>query len=242
MISANVIGVNASVTAALANAHNGITVTGGADNTVIGGDLPAERNILSGNTFRGVSLVGPGTNYNTVKGNFIGTDGTGLGALGNGSHGVLAVDGANLNTIGPDNLIAFNVDDGVSVESALVVTITQNSIHTNGGLGINLVGGANNGMVAPTITQTFVGSIVIEGTIAQPDAIVELFSNPDNPGEGKTYLGSVPAIGGVFSLTVPCISDPYLTATATDPGGNTSEFSATFTSTVSCVFLPLIMR
>jgi hypothetical protein len=97
-------------------------------------------------------------------------------------------------------------------------------------------------MVAPTITQTSVGSIIIEGLSGHPDAIVEVFSNPDNPGEGKTYLGSAPTIGGVFSLTIPCISDPYLTATATDPGGNTSEFSVTFTSTVSCVFLPLIMR
>ncbi len=241
-ISGNIIGANASATAPLANAHNGITVTNGAHNTVIGGDLPAERNILSGNTFRGVSLVGPGTYNNTVKGNFIGTDGTGLGPLGNGSHGVLAVDSANLNTIGPENLIAFNVGDGVSVESALVVTITQNSIHTNGGLGIDLVGSANNSMVAPTITQTSVGSIIIEGLSGHPDATVEVFSNPDNPGEGKTYLGSAPTIAGGFSLTVPCVSDRYLTATATDPTGNTSEFSATFTSTVSCVFLPLIMR
>jgi titin len=242
IVSGNAIGVNATRMASLANAHNGITVTNGAHNTVIGGDTPAERNILSGNTFRGISLVGPGTNYNTVKGNYIGTDGTGLGALGNGSHGVLAVDGANLNTIGPDNLIAFNVDDGVSVESALVVTITQNSIHTNGGLGIDLVGSANNSMVAPTITQTSVGSIIIEGLSGHPDATVEVFSNPDNPGEGKTYLGSAPTIAGGFSLTVPRFSDSYLTATATDPSGNTSEFSATFISSVTCVFLPLIMR
>ena len=242
IISGNAIGVDAAAMAHLANAHNGITVMGGANHTMIGGDLPAECNILSGNLFRGVSLVGPGTSNNTVKGNYIGTDGTGLGPLGNGSHGVLAVDSANLNTIGPNNLIAFNIGDGVGVESALDVTITQNSIHTNGGLGIDLVGGANNGAVAPTITQTYVGSLVIEGLSGQPDATVEVFSNPDNPGEGKTYLGSAPTIGGVFSLTVPCVTDRYLTATVTDPGGNTSEFSATFTSTVSCVFLPLIMR
>jgi hypothetical protein len=242
MISANLIGVNASVTAPLANAHNGVMVTGGANNNVIGGDLPAERNVLSGNLFRGISLIGPATNNNTVKGNYIGTDATGLGSLGNGSHGVLAADAANLNTIGPGNLIAFNADDGVNVDGALAITITQNSIHSNGDLGIDLIGGANNGMAAPAIIQTTPGSIVVEGLIFQPDATVEVFSNPDNPGEGKTYLGSVPASGGVFVLTVPCTSDRYLTATATDPGGNTSEFSATFTSAVRCVYLPLIQR
>lgn len=93
------------------------------------------------------------------------------------------------------------------------------------------------------ITQTAVGSLYVEGIGAPPDATVELFSSPNSDGEGKTYLGSTTAdISGEWSLTVACSADPFLTATVTDLAGNTSEFSLPFISTVSCVFLPLIMR
>jgi len=243
IVSGNLIGLNAGGTGAVPNTYSGVIVSGGAKNTTIGGDLPAERNVISGNGLRGVTLHGSSTSSNTVKGNYIGTDLGGNIPLGNGSHGVLVVDGADGNTIGPDNLIAFNVEDGVSVEGARTATITQNSIHSNVGAGISLIGGGNDMLPSPTIAGTSPGSILIEGSAAPPDGLIEVFSNPDADGEGKTYLGSTTAdVSGIWFITVPCFSDPYLTATVTDFEGNTSAFSLPFASTVHCLFLPLITR
>ena len=47
-----------------------------------------ERNVISGNVRHGVQIV-TDADHNVVAGNFIGTDLTGTGALGNGQDGVL---------------------------------------------------------------------------------------------------------------------------------------------------------
>ncbi len=62
---------------------------------------------------------------------------------------------------------------------------------------------------------------------------IEFFASPSNaPGQGKDFLGSIQvttdAAGNVafnFSYTLPA-GDTFVTATATDASGNTSEFSA----------------
>jgi hypothetical protein len=147
------------------------------------------------------------------------------------------------NTIGPSNRIWYNAGAGISVDGPYHVTITQNSIYLNDDIGINLVGPSNEGMLPPTITQASPGSFFVEGSGATPDATVELFSSPSSDNQGKTYLGSTSADGsGLWSLTVGCTGDPYLTATATNLAGSTSEFSIPFASTVSCLYLPLIMK
>jgi hypothetical protein len=51
--------------------------------------------------------------------------------------------------------------------------------------------------------------------------------------------------GGAFTVTVSSLSDPYLTATATDEVSGTSEFSEVFTATVTgggSVYLPIILK
>ena len=47
---------------------------------------------------------------------------------------------------------------------------------------------------------------------------------------------------GDYSMAIMALPYPYLTATATDLSGNTSEFSAVFTSSIRSLFLPLIAR
>ena len=243
VISGNYIGVNRTGTSALTNDGYGIFMLFGPQATVIGGDTPAEGNVISGNQFGGVVMKFTATTGNTVKGNLIGTGADGLIPISNGGAGVQVTENAIENTIGPANVIWYNAGDGVYVEAAYDVTITENSIYLNGVEGIQLEGSANNGVLAPTITLTAVGSLYVEGVGAPPDATIELFSSPNSDGEGKTYLGSTTAdISGVWSQTVACSADPFLTATVTDLVGNTSEFSLPFISTVSCVFLPLIMR
>jgi hypothetical protein len=69
--------------------------------------------VISGNVLFGVSISGPGTSGNVLKGNFIGVDVTGAAALGN-HHGIEISFGAEANTIGGSaegegNVISANV-------------------------------------------------------------------------------------------------------------------------------------
>jgi len=96
----------------------------------------------------GILLLDSGGS-NTVAGNFIGTDPTGSTPMGN-AIGVTITKDSTGNTIGgmqsgAGNLIAFNVGNGVTISSTATSPgsanrVLANSIHSNGGLGIDLVG------------------------------------------------------------------------------------------------------
>lgn len=102
---------------------------------------------------------------------------------------------------------------------------------------------ANGGILAPAISGTSMGPVTITGTASScSGCTIEVFSNPDADGEGKTFLGSTVVVGTSWSLLVPGIGDPYLTATATHATNGTSEFSGVFVSSIRSLFLPLIMR
>ncbi len=248
-VSGNYIGTDASGTADLGNADDGVYISGGAQNNTIGGDTAAERNVISGNDDDGVHISDSGTTGNTVSGNYIGADASGTADLGNTGYGVRIAQGAQNNTVGPGNVIAHNSLDGVGVYGGSTIsnTITQNSIFSNT-MGIRLVDGANGNIAAPVIVTTTVGSVNVVGT-ACPGCTVEVFENGDTDGEGETYVGDTTAnASGAFTLTVSSLSDPYLTATATDVVSGTSEFSAVFTATVPLapsvgpLYLPIILR
>jgi titin len=244
VFSANMIGVNTAGTASLGNGNNGIAILTGAQGNTIGGATSGERNIISGNDEDGIYLSG--TSSNSIQGNYIGTDVQGVIDIGNGYRGIRIWNGSSDNTIGPGNRIAYNGFRGVSVDGAASVgnEITQNSIYSNGLGGIGVFSGAQNGITAPYIGTTTLSSVTITGGVTGcPDCTVEVFSNTVDERQGRTYLGSDETEpDGSWSLTVPCISGSYLTATVTDDTDGTSEFSSVFTSTVSCLFLPLIMR
>jgi hypothetical protein len=246
-IRGNYIGTDASGTADRGNSEYGVSISAGAQNNTVGGDTPDERNVISGNHLSGIVIDSSDTMGNTVCGNYIGTAANGTGDLGNGSRGILISFGAQNNTVGPGNIIAHNYE-GVEVSGSGTTgnSITQNSIFSNG-MGIHLTDDANGGIAAPVIVTTTVGSVNIVGT-ACPSCSVEVFENSDTDGEGETYVGTTTAdAGGDFTLTIGSLSDPYLTATATD-GRGTSEFSAVFTATVpltpdvSPTYLPLILN
>jgi titin len=152
------------------------------------------------------------------------------------------------------NLIAYNSGPGVYVGSATGVSILGNAIHSNGSLGIDLEDGAvtpndpGDGDAGANDFQNFpelaaaasTGSgIAVSGTLdSTPNSTfrVELFANsaldPSSHGEGRTYLGFVVVATdgagvGSFSVTlsgaVPV--GEFVTATATNAAGSTSEFS-----------------
>jgi hypothetical protein len=116
----NYIGTDASGTIPLGNQH-GVLISSTTDNT-IGGDSPGARNLISGNRERGVQIQLLGTSGNRVLGNYIGTDVSGSGVLGNGSSGVILVLTTD-SVIGGDtpgalNLISGNGDAGVWIEGS----------------------------------------------------------------------------------------------------------------------------
>ena len=240
LIVGNYIGINAQGTAASGNAHAGIAIGYASDNT-IGGSTPTTRNIISGNGHEGVHIYGVGADRNVLSGNYIGTDSSGVLDVGNSDGGVHIASGAEDNDIGPDNIIAYNDAHGVSMSASATMsnTVTQNSIHSNLWGGISLSDGANGGILAPDIPSSSCASI--SGT-APANATVELFTGPDD--EGKTYLTTVSADGGGnWSVVGPFTLDTYVTATATDASGNTSEFSASSTpGTCYLAYVPLGMK
>jgi parallel beta-helix repeat protein len=120
-IQGNLIGVSLAGTDALGNSNNGISIYNSASN-LIGGTLPAARNVISANASSGVYLYGPGATANWVQGNYIGTDANGALALGNAGDG-LTVQNAAANEIGGEvagagNLIAGNRQGGVTLNGA----------------------------------------------------------------------------------------------------------------------------
>ena len=140
-IEGNFVGTNPAGTAALRNGSAGVDINGLNDGNVVGGDLAAQRNLISGNASDGVFAGTDGTD--TIRGNLIGTDKAGTGDLYNGGEGVSL---GGQNSVVANNIIAFNISDGVQVKSNSTGTghdIGPNSIYSNDGLGIDLVNNAN---------------------------------------------------------------------------------------------------
>ena len=179
-----------------------------------------------------------------------------LGNSGNGVEILYLPNNTIGGTVaGAGNTIAFNGIDGVAVsayigigsgtvigDAALGNLIRSNSIFSNTNLGIELINGANKNQQAPTLTAAIInpdGSTTVQGTLKGTPGTtytLEFFGNttcpPSGPGQGQTVLGTTTATadsnGNVsFAATVQLpTGEPFVTATATDPGNNTSEFSA----------------
>jgi hypothetical protein len=139
---------------------------------------------------------------------------------------VLIAGAAQNNAIGgpaagEGNLIAFNNEIGVRVSDAGTSgnRIRANSIHSNGGKGIDSTFGGNTELAPPVITGF--GSVM--GT-ACPNCTIDIYS--DDEDEGRVYEGSTTADGAGDWTFDGSPEGPNVTATATDAAGNTSEFSA----------------
>ncbi len=125
VVAGNLIGTNAAGTAALANANDGIRVEGNTSNTRIGtnGDNvsdTAERNVISGNSQYGITVLNTGTNVTKISGNYIGTNLAGTAAIGNVGGGVQANNGRII--LGTDSSNdAFNASERTSFRVTALV-------------------------------------------------------------------------------------------------------------------------
>jgi probable HAF family extracellular repeat protein len=242
-IQGNFIGTDASGTQALPNGY-GVELFSGSANTLGGGTAPGAGNLISGNRYDGIGIYSDG---NVIQANRIGTDVTGTAPLGNGWNGVeiqaFAHGHDNLiggTAFGAGNVIAYNGQDGVLVDRGTGNAIRENSIFANGRLGIELRHHGNHGQAAPVMTSATAGlyTTAMGELTSVPDTTftVEFFAtpggNPTGRGEGERYIGSTTVVtdaSGRASFTAFAShveAGEFLTATATDPAGDTSKFSA----------------
>jgi titin len=240
-VQGNFIGTDASGTVPVPNVSGGVAVQGFAAVTdnVIGGSESGAGNLISGNANAGVTVAG-GRSRTTVLGNRIGTDITGVNPLGNSEGLFIAAFGSTIGGVlaGEGNIIAFNRFDGIVVYG-VDNTIRGNSIHSNGGKGIDNQQGGNAALSPPAITTA--GSASLGVSRASPKSrgspktwagtacagcIVDVYS--DDQDQGRVYEGSAVADSlGNWSFSGLVIG-PNVTATATDHVGDTSEFSLPF--------------
>jgi hypothetical protein len=243
-LQANFLGTDPTGTKPLGNGQAGVAIVNSNNNT-IGGTTAAARNLISANFVAGVVIQGTSSG-NLIEGNSIGTDIMGAQPLGNLGPGVRV--GGSANTIGgfspgAGNTIAFNNGSGIAVQAgALGNAILSNSVVANTTGGIALAPGANNNQAPPSLTSALLSpnGTTINGTLTGPPGTsfaLQFFANvvadPSGFGQGQTQIGTVgvhtDAAGNApFSVTFPTgvPVGQFISATATDPGGNTSQFSA----------------
>ena len=143
-IEGNFIGTDPAGRHAIRNGGAGIDIYL-CDATAIGGANAGQRNVISGNDDDGIRIRN--SSNGTLLGNYIGTDATGAGKLGNLFHGIIVVGGSQSNVVGQPaagaaNVIANNGLSGVLVADSESVgnSIRGNRIFGNGKLGIDLKG------------------------------------------------------------------------------------------------------
>lgn len=200
-VQGNFIGTDVKGTRSLGNARHGVLVNG-SDNTIGGPDRDAG-NLIAFNGEDGVAVENLTADGNVISSNRIHTnDALGID-LGTGSPDVTPNDAGDSDE-GPNRLQNFPTLDAVVLRG---------------------------------------NSTVIAGTLSSRPNItyrIEFFAStvadPSGNGEGEQYLGSTIvtthsstlAFVGIanFEVTIPSVPvGQFLTATTTDPDGNTSEFS-----------------
>jgi hypothetical protein len=246
----NLIGTD--VTGSLAFPNNKGMVFDNASRNTVGGETPAEGNIIAGNLNHGVDILNAGASSNKLLNNFIGTNWYSQSDLGNSSNGIRVA--SSQDTI-KFNTIAYNSAVGVFVSSGTQVMIRENSIFSNGGMAIDLapagltINDSLDNDTGPNNLQNFpildsargVGDDVIVFTRldSKPNAQfqIDFYANADYDashfGEGERWLHREIAftdVSGRLNVATPPLfiyvgSENYITATATDAEGNTSEFS-----------------
>ena len=194
----NLVGMGADGTTPLGNGMLGIGIFYADQMTI-------ENNVV-GNSDIGIWLIE--NIYSTIRANRIGVNAVG-GAAPIGSTGFLIQNGdSKSNLIGgatpaDGNLITNSGGNGVEIwnDTGFTAgnTLSHNSIYANGLLGIDLLQGANQNIVAPVVTAFNPAAGTASGT-ACSNCTIEVFS--DLGDEGQWFEGTVIADGsGSWSLS-----------------------------------------
>lgn len=222
-IVGNFIGTNASGIPGLGNAGAGVQVVY-ASALTFGGTAAGAGNVVLGNGGPGIEFIEGSTEGSLIGSAFVG------------------------------NVVASNAGPGIAVFAGTRNSILDNSIRGNAGLGIDLgpVGvngadpgdadeGANSLQNAPTLSTAVndATSTVLSGrmnTTPNTTVRIQVFANgacdPAGFGEGETLLGELSVTTNaageadvVYAIPQLLAPGSAVTATATAPNGDTSEFS-----------------
>ena len=247
-IQGNYIGTDVTGTQAMGNAKAGVYIWSPVS-VLIGGTTPGSGNVISNNGGDGIDTFTTGQTL-TIEGNDIGTDVTGLLAMGNGGSGVNATI-ANVTiggtAAGAGNIIANNGFKSATDLAGVLVTASPVSVFGN-----SIFGNARRESTWTAARGTLANprppsrrprpvpprrrSSARSRPPPAPTYTIQFYASTaaDAAGfaEGQTYLGSTTvttnATGQVnisFGVPAPIPSGQLVTATATDPSGNVSEFS-----------------
>lgn len=141
VIAGNYIGTNSAGTSALANSANGILIES-ASNT-IGGTTSDSRNLISGNTQKGITIIASSRNAdgNSILNNYIGTNALGTAAIANTADAIHLSGGTIANTqigdFSQGNLISGNIGNGIYIDTNVTGTMVTGNI-----IGLNASGDA----------------------------------------------------------------------------------------------------
>src|SRR5205807_1032284 len=214
------------------------------------GIVSSTDNILIQGNYIGTDVNGTADLGNSNNGIELTTNNTTIGGIVAGAGNVIAFNGKNTNASNGDGIKIYNFPGnsirGNSIFSNKrlgidVVGGTENSFGVTANDPCDTDTGANNLQNYPvlkSVTNTS-GSVNITGTLnstANTTYRLEFFRNdaidPSGFGEGQVFLGSVDVLtdancSASFNVNLPSATIAQrVTATATDPTGNTSEFSA----------------
>ena len=199
------------------------------------------------NTIQG-NLIGVGSDGQTPVANGFG----GVYAVGSGPNVIGGNGDGEANLIAHNDM--FGVGVQLVPPFSVSKRVSANSIHSNDGLGIDLEidgvtpndildgdGGGNARQNYPGLTDVSVGATThLEGALnsaANTQFRIEFFANdecdPSGFGEGERYLGFTNTTtdgSGNAAFVADLVASSaaagdWITATATDPNDNTSEFS-----------------
>jgi hypothetical protein len=250
-VQGNLIGTDATGMLAIPNA-DGLYANVGI---TIGGSAPGAGNVISGNSLDGIFIQGNDVIQGNKIGVAVdGTTPLGNGLNGINIHESSGATIGGIGA-GEANVIAYNHGAGIDISSSGIQnTVRGNSIFGNGiGIDLNENGptandpadadnGANHLQNFPIIQSVTTGATThVVGkfnSTASTTFDLDFFVNPACsrfPREllqGQTYMGSSQvATDGAghadIDVTIPFATDPgeRVSITATDPNGNTSEFS-----------------
>lgn len=241
-IQGNYVGTNAAGTTLLVAPGNlgyfGILVEGGKNN-LVGGTIAGAGNVIAG-YYVGVSLGrsdGPDTFGNVVQGNFVGTDATGMVALGNGvGIELFGPEGVYANTIGGTavgarNVISGNRLDGIYIGSdgdpdLQPLNIFQGNFIGVAADGISPLGngtdnlpGSNNGIFVQGIFDSQIGGTnANEGNIIAFNAGAGVANFSDVFGTPIAILGNSIFSNAGLGIDLVAATDPASGVTPNDPG------------------------
>ncbi len=196
VVEGNLIGTDGSGTAEIGNGADGVAISSSAFNNTVGGTTTGAGNTIAYNALNGVDiLAGAG---NPILSNVI---------FGNHLLGIdLGGDGVTLNTPGGPHSGSDDLENFPVLSSAAIT--------------------ANSAVIIGTLDAQ-------QGTVFTVQFYSDDVADPSGHGQGKTFLGELTNVVtntdgfASFTAALSTVVQPgeFVTATATDPGGNTSEFS-----------------